>query len=74
MTGIGRTIKRTDLGNTPTPMALSTKATGSTTSNTEKVKNIGPTVPSMKVSTSTEKRMDMDSFCGLTGRAIAESL
>ena len=73
MMATGRTIKRMDLANTLTLTALSTKDIGSTISNTEKEKNIGPMVHSMKVNTSTEKRMDMDNFCGLIGRAIVEN-
>ena len=74
MMATGRTIKRTDLASTLTLTAHSTKDIGSTISNTEKEKSIGPTVHSMRVNTSTEKRMDMDNFCGLIGRAIAENL
>jgi hypothetical protein len=70
----GKTTKRMDSDSTLTQTALNTKGIGSTISNTEKEKNIGPMVHSMKVNTSTERRMDMDNFSGLIGRAIVENL
>ena len=74
MMATGRTTKRMDLANTLTLTVLSTKDIGLTISNTEKERNIGLMALSMRVNTSTEKRMDMDNFCGLIGRAIAENL
>ena len=69
----GKMIRIMDLVNTLTRMVLSTKVIGWTINNMAKARSIGLMAPNMKVSISTEKRMDTVSFCGLIDPVIVVS-
>ena len=70
--GIGRTIRLTASANILIQMEHSMRAIGWTTSNMDRGKNTGLMVHSMKAHTNTERKMDLDNFCGLTSLLIAE--
>ena len=68
--GYWKDDKLTDTVNTPTPMVQNMKATGSMTNSTVKEWKNGLMVPSTRVHTNLEKKMDTANFYGLICRLM----
>jgi hypothetical protein len=73
MMATGKMIELMDMGSILTPMELNMKATGSTISSMDKVRNTGLMVLNMREITNLAKRTAMDNSFGLTNHHMPET-